>query len=164
MSQQSVFLTPSIVEEGLAGWDGATDRFDVDGSHRIGQVDQVDDDTLALKTDDVQQVDKTNRLPTLGSTSNIPSPISGSPAPSIPDSASVHSLPAVQVTGPPDSQSFSQTPDIPSLSDDDTSLAQRTVESNSTAPLPSRRRSLRSRSNVDVRRSCYMLSSRALLS
>ena len=163
MPPQSLFLAPSIVDEGLARWDDATDRFDRDGSHRLQQVDRVDDD-LALKADDVQQVDKTDHLPTLGSTSNGPSPIFGSPAASIRDSASMHSLPAVQVTGPQDSLSPSQTPDIPSLSDDDTPPVQRIIESSSTATLPSRRRTHRSRSNVDVRRLCCILSLRASLS
>jgi hypothetical protein len=154
MSQQSVLLTTSVADEGLARWDSATDRFDRDGPHHLQQVDQVDDN-LALKADDVQQVDndKTNHLPALGSTSNGPSPISGSPAASIRDSASTHSLPAVQVTGPgpQDSQSLSQTLDVPSLSDDDTPPVQRNVEPSSTAPQPSRRRSLRVRPNADVR-------------
>jgi hypothetical protein len=104
----------------------------------------------------MQQVDKRNHLSTLGSTPDGPSPISGSPAASIRDSASVHSLPTVQVTEPQDSHSLSQTPDV--LSDDDTPLAQRIVEPSSTALLPPRR-SFRSRSVVDVRRLSCMLSS-----
>lgn len=152
MSQQSVLLSTSVVGEGLARWDSATDRFGRDSPHHIQQVDQVDDN-LALKADDVQQVDKTDHLPALGSTSNGPSPISGSPAASIRDSASTHSLPAVQVTGPgpQDSQSLSPMPDAPSLSDDDTPPVQTNVEPSSTAPQPSRRRSLRVRPNADVR-------------
>jgi hypothetical protein len=82
------------VDEGLARCDSATDRFDRDGPYLIQQVD----DNLALKADDVQPVDKTNHLTALGSTSNGPSRISDSPAASIRDSASPHSLPAVQVT------------------------------------------------------------------
>lgn len=151
--QQSLFLTPSIVDEGLARWDGAADTFDADGPHHLEPVGQVDDN-LALKADDVQQVDKRNHLSTLGSTPDGPSPISGSPAASIRDSASVHSLPTVQVTEPQDSHS--QTPDV--LSDDDTPLAQRIVEPSSTALLPPRR-NFRSRSIVEVRRTSCMLSS-----
>jgi hypothetical protein len=152
MSQQSVLLTTSVADEGLARWDGATDRFNRDGPHHLQQVDQVDDN-LALKADDVQPVDKTNHLPALGSTSNGPSPISGSPTASIRDSASTHSLPEVQVTGPgpQDSLSLSQMLDAPSVSEDDTPPVQRNVESSSTAPPPSRRRSLRVRPNADVR-------------
>ena len=143
--RMSHFLTPSIVDEGLARCDAAI---------HPEQVGPPDDD-LALKADDVQQVDKTNHL----STPNDPSPVSGSPAASIRDSASMHSLPAVQVTEPQDSHSLPQTPDV--LSDDDTPVAQRIVESSSTTSLPSRRRTLRSRPIVDVR---CMLSSRVLLS
>ncbi|KAI0307966.1 hypothetical protein B0F90DRAFT_1807306 [Multifurca ochricompacta] len=88
----------------------------------------------------------------LDSTHTGPSPISGSPAASIRDSASMHSLPAVQVTEPQDSQPLPQRSDIPSLSDDDsTPSVQRSLRPSATTPFLSPRRSFRSRSAIDSR-------------
>ena len=156
MAHQSVLLTPPVpsVEGGLARWDDTSAPFDVDDDPlHIGQVDQTGAD--ALKVDDVQEVDKASHSSILQPSPNGPSPISGSPSPSIHDSASIHSLAAVQVTEPQPSPSLPQGPDIPSRSDNDgTTPAQRMIGSSASAPLPSRRRSARSRVAMDVRRCC----------
>lgn len=147
MSHQPVLLTPSIpsIEEGLVHWNDATAPFNPDVPH-LEQGDQSAVDTL--KADDMQQVDKG-----LESTFSGPSPMSGSPSPSIRDSASVHSLPAVQVTEPHHSPALPQGPGIPSLSDDDSMTpARRSVGSSTSAHLLSPRRSIRSRAAIDVRR------------
>lgn len=157
MAHQSVLLTPSVpsVEGGLARCDGTSVPFDVDDDPLpIGQVDQTGADTL--KVDNVQEVDKASHSSILQPSPNGPSPISGSPSASIHDSASIHSLAAVQVTEPQPSPSLPQGPDIPSRSDNDgTTPAQRMIGSSTSAPLPSRRRSARSRVAMDVRR-CFV--------
>jgi hypothetical protein len=152
MAHQSVLLAHSVpsVEGGLTPWNDSSVPFDVDdeGSH-LGR-DQTGADTL--KADDVQQVDEANHPSMLEPTPNGPSPMSGSPSASIHDSASMHSLTAVQVTESQQSPSLPPGPDVPPLSDNDSTIqVQRVVGSNASAPLPSRRRSARSRSTVDVR-------------
>jgi hypothetical protein len=159
MAHQPVILTTSApsVEGGLTRWDDTSVPFDVDDdpSH-LGQVDQTGADTL--KADNVQQVAKASHSSILQPTPNGPSPISGSPSPSIRDSASTHSLSAVHVTESQRSPSLSQGPDISSLSDNSgTTQVQRTVGPNASAPSPSQRRSARSRSAMDVRRLCCVL-------
>jgi hypothetical protein len=158
MSQQSILLTPSVqsVDGGLARWNDPTDPFDPDDPQ---QIDQTGVDTL--KTDNVEHADKANHSSILESTHMDPSPMSGSPSASMRDSASTHSLPAVQVTEPQHSPSQPQGPDIPFLSEDDgSSLVQRSVGSSTTAAAPSQRRSVLSRPVFDVRRPCSMLFSR----
>ncbi len=156
MAHQSVLLTPPVpsVEGGLARWDDTSVPFDVDDDPlHLGQVDQTGADTL--KVDDVQEVDKAGHSPLLQPSPNGPSPMSGSPSASIHDSASIHSLTTVQVTVPQPSPSLPQGPDTPSRSDNDgTTPAQRMVGSSTSASLPSRRRSTRSRAAMDVRRCC----------
>jgi len=150
MAQQSVLLAPQVtsVEEGLARWNDAADPFDPDDPRHQQPPTAVD----TLKADNVQPVDKPDHSQILGSTPTGPSPTSGSPSLSIRDSASLQSLPVVQVTEPQHSPSLPQAPDIPSQSDDDSStLVSRNVGSGVGTPLPSRRRSVRSRSAVDVR-------------
>jgi len=153
MAHQSVLLTPPVpsVEGGLARWDDTSVPFDVvDDPLHLGQVDQTGADTL--KVDDVQEVDKASHSSILQPSPNGPSPTSGSPSASIHDSASIHSLTAVQVTEPQPSPSLPQGPDIPSRSDSDgTTPAQRMVGSSTSALL---RRSTRSRVAMDVRRCC----------
>ena len=153
MDQQSLLLTPQIpsVEEGLAPWNDATGPFDPDGPRH--QQPQTAPDTL--KADNVQQVGKASHSSILESTSNAPSP---SPSASIRDSASMHSLPVLQVTEPQHSPSLPQGPDIPSQSDDDSMTpVQTSVVSAASAPPPSRRGNPRYRSTIDVRRFCLML-------
>ncbi|KAI9462399.1 hypothetical protein BJY52DRAFT_1256742 [Lactarius psammicola] len=141
MSQQPVLLTSSIplVEEGLAHCNEASDRFDGDG--RLEQIN--------LKADNLQPVDKTmttTNLPILDSNPTAPSPMSSSPVPSVHDSASVHSLPTVQVTEPQQSPPLPRSPDVPSISDDDgVPSVQRSIGSSQSTPLPSPRRSHLSR-------------------
>ena len=159
MAHQPVLLTTSVpsVDGGLTRWDDTSVPFDVgdDPSH-LGQVGQTGADTL--KADNVQQVDKASHSSILQPTPNGPSPLSGSPSPSVRDSASMHSLSAVHVTDSQRSPSLSQGPDIPSLSDNiGPAQVQRTVGSNASAPSPSQRRSARSRSTMDVRRLCCVL-------
>jgi len=157
MAHHSVLLTPSVpsVEGALARWDDLSVPFDVDGGSRhLGQVDQTGADPR--KADDVQQVDKASHSPILQPTPDGPSPISGSPSASIHDSVSMHSLTAaaVQVTESRHSPSLPQAPDIPSLNDNDgTTPVQRIVGSSTSTPLTSRR-SVRSRSVMDVRHWC----------
>ncbi len=147
MSQQSVLLTSSIplVEEGLAHCNEASDRFDGDG--RLEQIN--------LKADNLQPVDKTmatTNLPILDSNPTAPSPMSGSPVPSVHDSTSIHSLPTVQVTEPQESPQLPRSPDVPSLSDDDgVPSVQRSIGSSQSTPLPSPRRSHLSRPAAEVR-------------
>ena len=147
MSQQSVLINSSIplVEEGLAHCNEASDRFDGDGS-----LEQFN-----LKADDLQQVDKTMataNLPILDSNPTAPSPMSGSPVPSVHDSASFHSLPTVQVTEAQESPPLPSSPHVPSLSDDDSlPSAPRSIRSTPTTPLPSPRRTHLSRTPVEVR-------------
>jgi hypothetical protein len=156
MAHQSVLLTPPVssVEGGLARWDDPSVPFDADdGLLHLGQVDQTGAD--ALKVDDVQGVDKASHSSILQPSPNGPSPMSGSPSASIHDSASIHSLTAVQVTEPQPSPTLPQGSDIPSRSDNDgTTPAQRMIGLSTSAPLPSRRRSTRSRVAMDVRRCC----------
>jgi hypothetical protein len=159
MAHQPVLLTTSVpsVDGGLSRWDDASVPFDVDDdpSH-LGQVDQTGADTL--KADNVQQVDNASHSSILQQTPNGPSPISGSPSPSIRDSASTHSLSAVLVTESQRSPSLSQGPGISPLSDNTgTTQVQRMVGPNANAPSPSQRRSARSRSAMDVRRLCCVL-------
>ncbi|KAI0304722.1 hypothetical protein BC826DRAFT_1094977 [Russula brevipes] len=151
MSQQSVLLTPSIqsVDGGLARWNDPTDPFDPDDPQQIDQT-AVD----VLKTDNVEHVDKANHSSILEPTHMGPSPMSGSPSASMRDSASTHSLPAVQVTEPQHSPSQPQGSDIPFLSEDDgSSPVQRSVGSSTTAAAPSQRRSVLSRPVFDGRSS-----------
>jgi hypothetical protein len=139
MSQQSVLLTSSIplVEEGLAHCN--------DPSHLFHG-----DRPLDLKADNLQPVDA--NLPILDSNPTAPSPMTGSPVPSVHDSASVHAIPTVQVTEPQESPSLPRSPDAPSLSDDDgVPSGQRSIGSASSTPLPSPRRSPLHRSAVEVR-------------
>ena len=98
MAQQPIILTPQVPpeEDGLARWNDATDPFDPDDPRHQQPQTAVD----TLKVDNVQQVNKSNPSSILESTANAPSPISGSPSASIRDSASMHSLPALQVTEP----------------------------------------------------------------
>lgn len=149
MSQQAVLLTSSIplVEEGLAHCNEASDRFDGDGP-----LEQFN-----LKADNLQPVDKTMattaNLPILDSNPPAPSPMTGSPAPSVHDSASIRGIPTVQVTEPQESPSLPRSPDVPSLSDDDgVPSSQRSIGSTPSTPLPSPRRSHLSRAAVEV---CY---------
>jgi hypothetical protein len=159
MAHQPVLLTTSVpsVDEGLTRWDDTSVPFDVDDDpSQLGHVDQTGADTL--KADNVQQVDKASHSSILQPTPNGPSPMSGSPSPSVRDSASMHSLSAVHVT---ESQlpSLSHGTDTPLLSDNTgTTQVQRAVGSNASAPSPSQRRSARSRSAIDVRRLCCALS------
>ncbi|KAH8997541.1 hypothetical protein EDB92DRAFT_2052448 [Lactarius akahatsu] len=146
MSQQSVLLTSSIpVEEGLAHCNEASDRFDVDG--RLEQIN--------LKADNLQPVDKTmatTNLPILDPNPTAPSPISSSPVPSVHDSASIHSLPTVQVTEPQESPPLPRSPDVPSLSDDDgVPSVQRSIGSSSSTHFPSPRRGHLSRPTAEGR-------------
>ncbi|KAF8272879.1 hypothetical protein EI94DRAFT_1716940 [Lactarius quietus] len=130
MSQQPVLLTSSIplVEEGLAHCNEASDRFDVDK-------------TMA-----------TANLPILDSNPAAPSPMSGSPVPSVHDSASFHSLPTVQVTEPQESPPVSRSPHVPSFSDEGSvPPAHRSIRSTPTTPLPSPRRTPISRTPVEGR-------------
>lgn len=152
MAQQSVLLAPQVtsVEEGLARWNDATDPFDLDDPRHQQPPTAAD----TLKADNAQQVNvnKTNHSSILESTPNAPSPISGSPSASIRDSASTHSLPVLQVTEPQRSLVLPQGPDLPSQSDDDSTIpVQRSVVSGASAPLPSGRGNIRSRSAIDVR-------------
>jgi hypothetical protein len=152
MAQQSVLLAPQVasVEEGLARWNDATDPFDPDDPRH--QQPRAGADTL--KADDAQQinVNKTNNPSILEPTPNALSPISGSPSASIRDSASTHSLPVLQVTEPQRSPALPQGPDPPSQSDDDGIIPmQRSVASGASAPSPSERGNIRSRSAIDVR-------------
>jgi hypothetical protein len=153
MTHQPVLLTPSLPsgDGGFIRWDDTSVPFDVnDDPNHLGRVDQTGADTL--KADNVQQVDKPSHSQILPSAPNGPSPVSGSPSPSIRDSASMHSLTAVQVTESRRSPSLPQGPDIPSLGDNDRTIqVQRTVGSSASAPPPPRR-SARSRSAMDVRR------------
>lgn len=159
MAHQPVLLTPSVpsVDAGLARCDVTSAPFDVDDDPlHLGQVDQAGADTL--KVDNVQEIAKASHSSILQPSPNGPSPISGSPSASIHDSASIHSLAAVQVTEPQPSPSLPQGPDIPSQSDNDsTTPVQRTVGSSTSAPLPSRRRSARSRVAMDVRWCCVLV-------
>ena len=156
MAHQSVLLTPSVpsADAGLARCDDTSVPSDVDDDLlHLGQVDQAGADTL--KVDNVQEVAKASHSSILQPSPNGPSPISGSPSASIHDSASIHSLAVVQVTEPQPSPSLPKGPDIPSQSDNDgTTPVQRTVGSSTSATLPSRRRSARSRVAMDVRRCC----------
>ena len=152
MAQQSVLLAPQVTsaEEGLARWNDATHPFDLDDPRHQQPPTAAD----TLKADNTQQVNvnKTNHPSTLESTLNVPSPISGSPSASIRDSASTHSLPVLRVTEPQRSPALPQGPDIPSQSDDDgTTPMPRSVVSGASAPQPSGRGNLRSRSAIDVR-------------
>jgi hypothetical protein len=152
MAQQSVLLAPQVTsaEDGLARWNDATDPFAPDDPRHQQPPTAAD----ALKADNTQQVNvnKTNHPSILEPTPNAPSPISGSPSASIRDSASTHSLPVVQVTEPQRSPALPQGPDLPSQSDDDGSIpVQRSVVSGASAPPPSGRGNIRSRSAIDVR-------------
>lgn len=152
MAQQSVLLAPQVtsVEEGLTRWNDATNPFDPDDPRHQQPTTAAD----TLKADNAQRVNvnKTNHPSILESTPNAPSPISGSPSASIRDSASTHSLPVVQVTEPQHSPALPQGPDHPSQSDDDgTTPVQRIVVSGASAPPPSERGNIRSRSTIDVR-------------
>ena len=146
MSQQPVLLNSSIplVEEGLAHCNEASDRFDGDGP-----LEQF------LKADNLQQADKTmttTNLPILDSNPIAPSPMSGSPVPSVHDSASFHSLPTLQVTEPQEAPSIPHTPQVHSLSDEDSvPSAQRSIRSTPTTPLRSSRRTHPPRTPVEVR-------------
>ncbi|KAI9512903.1 hypothetical protein F5148DRAFT_655385 [Russula earlei] len=152
MSQQSILLTPSASVERLARWNDATDPSDLEDPPQLEQVDQTVPDTL--KADGVPDVDKANRSPILESTPTGPSPTSGSPPVIIRDSASLHNLPVVQVTPPQHPPSRPQAPDIPSQSDDDgADVVSRSAQSSASTQLPSRRRSIRSRSTLDGRSS-----------
>lgn len=147
MSEQSVLLTSSIplVEEGLAHCNEASDRF-----HPDAPLEQFN-----LKADNLQQVDKTmatTNLPILDSNPTAPSPVSGSPVPSVHDSASFHSLPTVQVTEPQESPPLPRSPHVPSLSDEDSlPSAPRSIRSTPSTPLPSPRRTHLSRTPVEGR-------------
>lgn len=151
MAQQSVLLAPQIPSvEGLARWNDATDPSDPDDPRHQHPTAAAD----TLKADNAQQVNvnKTNHTSILEPTPNALSPISGSPSASIRDSASTHSLPVLQVTQPQRSPALPQGPDLPSQSDDDgTTPVQRSVMSGASAPSPSERGNLRSRSAIDVR-------------
>jgi hypothetical protein len=156
MAQQPVHLTPPVPpeEDGLVRWNDVTDPFDPDDPRHQQPQTAVD----ALKANNVQQVNKSNPSSILESTANVPSPISGSPSASIRDSASMHSLPALQVTEPQRSPSLPQGPDIPSQSDDDgTTPVQRSVAPGTSAPAPSGRGNPRSRSAFEVRQFCLIL-------
>jgi hypothetical protein len=150
MSQQSVLLTSSIplVEEGLAHCNEASHPF-----HPDPPLEQFN-----LKADNLQQADKTmatTNLPLLDSNPTAPSPISGSPVPSVHDSASFHSLPTVQVTEPQESPPLPRSPHVPSLSDEDSvPSAPRSIRSTPSTPLPSPRRTHLSRTPVEVR--CFL--------
>jgi hypothetical protein len=140
MSQQPVLLNSSIplVEEGLAHCNEASDRFDGDGP-----LEQF------LKADNLQQTMATTIL---DSNPTAPSPMSGSPVPSVHDSTSFHSLPTLQVTEPQEAPSIPRSPQVPSLSDEDSvPSAQRSIRSTPTTPLPSPRRTHLSRTPVEVR-------------
>lgn len=156
MAHHSVLLTPSVpsVEGAVARWDDLSVPLDLDGGSRhLGQVDQTGADPL--KADDVQQVDKASHSPILQPTPDGPSPISGSPSASIHDSVSMHSLTTVQVTESRHSPSLPQAPDIPSLNDNDgTTPVQRIIVGSSTSTPLTSRRSVRSRSVMDVRLWC----------
>lgn len=159
MTHQPVLITPSVpsVEGAFTRWDDTSAPFDVDDDRsQLGRVDQTGADTL--KADNVQQVDKESHSSILQPTPNGPSPMSGSPSPSVRDSASMHSLTAVQVTESQRSPSLPQAPDISSLGDNNgTAQVQTTVGSSTGAPPPPQRRSARSRSAMDVRRLCCVL-------
>lgn len=148
MSQQSVLIP--LVEEGLAHCNEASDPF-----HADRPLEQFN-----LKADNLQQVDKTmatTNLPLLDSNPSAPSPVSGSPVPSVHDSASFHSLPTVQVTEPQESSPpLPRSPHVPSLSDDDSiPSAPRSIRSTPSTPLPSPRRTHTFRTPVEVRCSSY---------
>jgi hypothetical protein len=152
MAQQSVLLAPQVtsVEEGLARWNDATDPFGPDDPRHQQPTTAAD----TLKADNAQQVNvnKTNHSSILESTPNAPSPISGSPSASIRDSASTHSLPVLRVTEPQRSPALPQGPDLPSQSDEDGAAPmQRSVVPGASAPPPSGRGNMRSRSAIDVR-------------
>ncbi len=153
MAQQSIFLTPQVasLEEGLARWNDATEPFNLDDPRH--QQPQTAADTL--KADNTQQVNvnKTNNPSILESTPNASSPLSGSPSTSIRDSASMHSLPVLQITEPQCSPALPQGPDVPSQNDGDgMTPVQRSVVSSASVLPPSGRGNLRSRSAIDVRR------------
>jgi hypothetical protein len=161
MAHLPVLLASSVpsVDGGLTRWDDTSAPLDVDDdpSH-LEQVDQTGAGADTLKTDNVQQVDKASHSSILQPTPNGPSPMSGSPSPSIHDSASMHSLNVVQVTASQRSSTLPQAPDISSLSDNDrTTQVQRAIGLSASAPPPSQRRSSRSRPAMEVRRLCCML-------
>ena len=145
MSQQPVFLTSSIplVEEGLAHCNEASDRFDGDGP--LEQLKAADNLQQDDKTTTTTTTTTTTNLPILDPNPTAPSPMSGSPVHSVHDTASIHSLPVVQVTEP--QAPLPHSPDVPSLSDEDgVPSVQRNFGSSPSTPLPSPRRSHLSRS------------------
>ncbi|KAI0274810.1 hypothetical protein BC834DRAFT_15227 [Gloeopeniophorella convolvens] len=156
MSHQSALLSPptSPEEDELENWSEVTDHRDAESAHQhIEQVDRPDGD-LAVKADNLatQDVDKPPSVPILDSTLNVPSPVLESPAMSIRDSASMHSIPTLQVTEPQGSSSLPQSPDIPSFSDDeDAPSVHRSIGSSTAVPPPSPRRPARPRSALDGR-------------
>ena len=148
------FICVSLLAQETWTYAWTSAPFDVDDNPlHLGQVDQTGADTL--KVDNVQEVNKANHSSILQPSPNGPSPMSGSPAARIHDSASIHSLAAVQVTEPQPSPPLPRGPDIPSQSSDDgTTPAERMVGSSTSARLPLRRRSAQSRVAMDVRRCC----------